>query len=156
MEGEVFVGAAMVSLMPAAFSAEWVEVPKAAIMGEVTGYGGVHGGLGVFELGFVKEFGVFGLFFVRTGEEEFFFAVFLKDFDEFGEVLVAKEYFAFAVLYVVLQVEGDGLGGAEVLHRVGDIFTELFGEAEEVVDGVFAVEDNSGIVGEVDTGFAKF
>ena len=136
MEGEALVGAAMESLMPAALRAAWVEGPKAAMvmfssatLGKLCssertpmGYGGVHGGLGVFELGLVEHLGVFGLLLVGAGEEEFLFAVLGEDFNELGEVLVAEENLAFAVLDVVLEVVGDGLGGAEVLHAVGDDF----------------------------------
>ena len=77
-------------------------------MGQVAGYGGVHGGLGVFELGLVEHLGVFGLLLVGAGEEELLLAMFGKDLNKVGEILVAEEYFALAVLYVVLQVEGNG------------------------------------------------
>ena len=35
---------------------------------EVARYGGVHRGLGVFEFGFVEQFGVLGLLFIGAGE----------------------------------------------------------------------------------------
>ena len=79
-----------------------------------------------------------------------------ENFDEIGEVLAAKEDFAFAVLDVVLQVVGNGFCGAEVFHGVGDNFAEFFGKTEEVVNGVFAVENDGGVFVEVNSGFAEF
>ena len=93
---------------------------------EVARHGGVHRGFGVFELCLVEHFGVLGLLFVGAGEEEFLIAVFGEDFNEVGEVLVAKKDFAFAVLDVVLEVVGDGFGRAEVFHGVGDDFAKFF------------------------------
>ena len=116
---------------------------------QVARHGGVHSGLGVFELGFVEHFGVLGLLLIGAGEEEFLFAVLGKDFDEVGEILVAEEYLALTVLDVVLQVVGDGFCGAEILHGVGDYFTELFCKTEEMVDGILAVEDDGGVFVEV-------
>jgi len=118
-------------------------------LGQVARDGGVHRGLGVFEFGLVEHLGVFGLLLVGTGEEEFFFAMFGENLDEVGEVLVAEEDFAFAVLYVVLKVVRDGFGRAEVFHGVGDDFAQFFGEAEEVVDRILAVEDDGCVVAEV-------
>ena len=75
--------------------------------------------------------------------------------DKVGEILVAEEDFALAVLYVVLQVEGDGLGGAEVLHVVADGLAQVLEHAEEVVDAVLAVEDDGGVVAYMDAGLAE-
>ena len=101
---------------------------------EVARYGGVHRGFGVFELCLVEHFGVLGLLFVGAGEEEFLIAVFGKNLNEVGKVLVAKKDFAFAVLDVVLEVVGDGFGRAEVFHGVGDDFAKFFCQSEEMVD----------------------
>ena len=133
---------------------EAVEVVEVEL-GEVLGRRGVHGRLGVFELGFVEGLGVFGLFLVGAGEEEFLVAVFAHDLDEVGEVLVAEEDFAFAVLDVVLQVESDGLGGAEVFHVLAYGFAQLFEHAEEMVYRVLAVEDDGGVFADVDACFSE-
>ena len=77
---------------------------------EVAWLGGVHGGLGVFELSLVQSLGILGLPFVGAGEEELLVAVLAHDLEEVGEILVAEEYFALAILDEVLQVEGYGLG----------------------------------------------
>ena len=82
--------------------------------------------------------------------------MFGKDLNKVGEILVAEKYFALAVLYVVLQVVGDGLCGAEIFHGVRDVFAKLFGETEEVIDGIFAVEDDGSVVAEVNARFAEF
>ena len=49
---------------------------------------------------------VVGLLFGRAGEKETFFLVFHHKVDKVGKGLLGVEHFAFAVLYVVLQVKG--------------------------------------------------
>ena len=123
---------------------------------EVARHAAVHRCFGVFELGFVEQFGVFGLFLVRAGEKEFLVAVFGHHVDEVGKVLVAEEYLAFAVLYVVLQIESYGFGRAEVFHCFGNGLSEFLGHTEEVIDRVFAVENHCGIFCYMYSAFAEF
>ena len=132
-----------------------IEVFEAELL-EVARHAAVHRRFGVFEFGFVEQLGVFCLFFVGAGEEEFFVAVFGHHVDEVGKVLIAKEYLAFAILYVVLQIECNGFGGAEVFHTFGDDFAQFFGHPKEVVDRVFAVENDSAVFCDVDSAFAEF
>ena len=80
----------------------------------------------------------------------------LQHLNQVREILVSEEYLAFAVLYVILEVEGYCLGGAEVFHRVGDDFAQIFCQAEKVVDRVFAVEYNGSVFGKVYAAFAEF
>ena len=124
-------------------------------MRQVAGYRGVHRGLGVFELCLVKQFGILRLFLIRAREKELLVAVLLHHVYEVGEVLVAEENLAFTVLDVVLEVECNGLCRAEILHRVGYQLAQFLGHAEEMVNGVLAIEDNGGVLGEMDTGFAE-
>lgn len=119
--------------------------------GEVVGDGAIHYGFGVCYLEAVHV--VCALFVdVRDGEEEFFLMVFVDCGLELRVVefaVFAEEDFAFAVYDVFLQVEGDGLGGAEIFHCVGDVDACFFGEAEEVVDGGTGCENNGCKVGDV-------
>ena len=62
------------------------------------------------------------------------------DFAGFG-----LENLAFAVDGVFLEVVGDGLCGAEILHCLGDGVAHLLAEAEVVVDGCFGREDYGGV-----------
>ena len=48
---------------------------------------------------------------------------------------VGKGYLAFAVDYVLLQVERHGLRIADILHGLGYRYTRLLAHAEEAVDG---------------------
>ena len=60
----------------------------------------------------------------------------------------AEEHLALAVLDVLLDVKRHGLGGTEILHRLGDVDAHLLTELEKVVDGVARGEDDSGMLGE--------
>ena len=118
---------------------------------QVAGRRGVHGSLDVFNLSLVEGFGIFRLTLVGTGEEVLLVTVLGDELHKLREVLVAEEYLALTVLDIVLQIEGDGFGGAEVLHVLADGLAQLLQHAEEVVDRVLAVEDDGGIVTDMDT-----
>ena len=60
------------------------------------------------------------------------------------------EDFALAVLHVLLDVENDLFGDAEILHVLGQGDAKLFAEVEEVVDGVLGVEHHGGVVEDID------
>ena len=68
----------------------------------------------------------------------------------------AKEHFALAVLHILLYVECDGFGDAEVLHVLGDCDAHLLGEVEVVVDGVTRCEDYGCEVQQADLLLAEF
>ena len=76
--GEVLDEAAHADGREERYCVEFVDVE----LGEVAGLGGVHRGLGVFELGLVESFGVLGLLLVGAGEEVFLVAVLGHDLEE--------------------------------------------------------------------------
>ena len=47
-----------------------------------------------------------------------------------------EEHLTLAVLHIFLDIEGDRLRHAEILHILGYRQTQLLGQLEEVVDGV--------------------
>ena len=57
-----------------------------------------------------------------------------------------KENLALAIGSVLLNVEGDGLCDAEILGSFRHSDSHIFGELEEMVDGMARGEDNSCII----------
>lgn len=125
-------------------------------MRQVARHRTVHRCFGIFELGFVQEFDILGLLLIGTGEEVGLIAVFGHHVDKVGEELLAEKYLALAVLDVVLQIESDGFGGAEILHGFGNGLAKFLGHTEEMVNRILAVEYNSRMFTDVDAAFAKF
>ncbi len=58
-----------------------------------------------------------------------------------------KKYFALAVQYEFLQIEGYGLGNAEVFHILRYLYLQLLAYPEKVIYSVAAGKDNSSILG---------
>lgn len=132
-------------------------VIKSLVGGEVVAYGAVHHRAGVFDACGVEDVGGVAVVHVADDEE----VVLVLVLDQQGEEVVKLaggrvEDFALAVYDVLLQVEGDGLGGAEVLHRVGDRDAHLFAKVEEMVDGSLGGENDGCEVGYVDFLLAEF
>ena len=63
-----------------------------------------------------------------------------------SELAVGKENFALAVDDILLQVEGDSLGDAEILHSFGHGDARLLTDAEKVVYGGTTCENHGRIV----------
>ena len=112
------------------------DVPE---VGQVTGYGLVHHSR--FEIDFFLLEVIDHIFLspVRAWyEESCGRLMFLQGA---GEVLyrpLTHKYLALAVLDKLLEVMGHSLGGAEILHVLGDLDAHLFTEAEKVVNAVLA------------------
>ena len=47
-----------------------------------------------------------------------------------------KEHFAFTILDVFLDIEGNSLCDTEIFHVIGDVDTHLFAKLEEIVDSM--------------------
>ena len=122
---------------------------------QVARYLSVHRCPGVFEFALVQCFGVFGLFLVGAGKEVSLVAVLAHYLQQVHKVARAEEDLALPVLDEVLQIKGYLVGGAEVFHVFAYRFAQFFHHAEEMVDGVLAVEYHCGVVLQVDAGFAK-
>ena len=80
----------------------------------------------------------------------------LHDVDEVVEGLVAVENLALAVLHIALQVEGRRLVDAEIFQRFGHCVAHFLGDAEEMVDGIAAREDDASVFGEFDVFLSEF
>ena len=123
--------------------------------GEVVADGAVHHGLGVVDAGLVQGVGVVvvvGLD-VADGHQELLFLVLDDGGQQLGVVELARqaeENLALAVDDVFLQVQRQGLGGAEVLGVGADGYAGLLAEPEVVVHGRAGREDDAGVVGQVD------
>ena len=124
-------------------------------LAQVAGNGAVHGSLGIFAFGAVQHTGDFVLFLVGAGKDVFFIFVLADEFHEVCGGLVSEEDLAFAVLGIVLQIEGNGFGGAEVFHGFGDDLAQFLGHPEEMVDRILAAEDDGSIITQVDPVFAE-
>ena len=126
-------------------------VVEGLVLGDLVADGAVHDAFGEFDVFLLEELGEGGVVDVALGDEEAFGAV-AEDLGEevVDAACVAVEDFALAVLDVLLDVEGDGLGDAEIFHVFGDVNAHLPAELEEVVDGVAAGEDDGGVAGDVD------
>ena len=106
----------------------------------------------------IKHIGVI-IVHIADSKEEFLFLVLYERSHELGVVELAceaVENLAFAIGDIFLQVEGDGLCGAEIFHGVGDVDAHLFAKAEEMVDGCAGRKDNCGEVGDGNLGLTKF
>ena len=66
------------------------------------------------------------------------------------------EDFPFAIDDVLLEVHCDGLGGAEVLHGLGNLYPEFLCEGEESVYSVAGGEYDGGVVLDADSLGAEF
>ena len=58
---------------------------------------------------------------------------------------LAGENLAFSVYDILLQVVGDRLAGAEVFHSIGNVYSHLFGQTEEMVYSCLCSEYDSGV-----------
>ena len=65
------------------------------------------------------------------------------------------ENFAFAVHDILLKVQGNGLGNAEILHGFGNGYPNLFANSKEMVDCRSASENNGGMLKNIDALLAK-
>lgn len=59
----------------------------------------------------------------------------------------AEEHLALPVLYILLNVESNQLGDAEILQSVGNIHAHLVTKVEEMIDSVPRREDNGSMIG---------
>ena len=125
-------------------------VVEGLVLGYLVADGTVHDAIGEIDVFLLEELGESGVVDVALGYEEAFGAV-TEDVREEVVYLacLAIEDFALAVLDVLLDVEGDGLGDAEVFHILGDVDAHLLAELEEMVDGMAAGEDDGGVTGDV-------
>ena len=49
---------------------------------------------------------------------------------------LTKEDFAFTILHIFLDIECNGFCDTEVFHVLGDVYSQLLGHVEEMVDGM--------------------
>lgn len=110
----------------------------------------VEYGAGVFELVFVQQVGYLIVMDVAQRYEVRLVFVFAQHVNEVDEFAGRMENFALAVDDVFLQVNGDGLRDAEILHRLGYTDAQLFAQTEEMVDACSAGEDDCGVSQDVD------
>ena len=82
--------------------------------------------------------------------------MFLKRARQVLDGPLTDEYFTLAVLDKFLKVVGDGFGGTEVLHVLGNFNPHLLAEAEKVVDAVFAGHHHRLELVRADAGFPEF
>ena len=152
--GEVLVEALDVGLVVEDDDVERAEVEVVQILGDAFDK---HAD-GVVQAGFVEKCGDGGgAGSFALGDEELLSLV--LGADEAHHRLrgaVAEEYLAFAVDYVLLQVIGHQFGGAEVLHGLGNLETELFRQGEVGVYGMSGREHYCGVVGEIYALVAEF
>ncbi len=80
----------------------------------------------------------------------------LHDLDQVVQGLVAEEDLSLPVLHIALQIERRRFVDAEILQGLGDGITHFLGDAEEMVDGVSAREDDAGVFRQLDVFLAKF
>lgn len=130
-------------------------VVKRFVGAEIVADGAVHHGLGVVDAVAVKHVEIL-LVHVGHGVEKFLLGVLGECWQQVVEFAGgAVEYFALAIYYIFLQIEGYGLGGAEIFQGVGYRVTHLFTQTEEMVYGGACCENYSCKIRDRDLGLTE-
>lgn len=115
---------------------------------EVVAHRAVHHGLGVVDFVLVEQ-RIFAVVYIGYGQQELLAVVLAQRGYEVVELTgVAEEYFALAVDGIFLQIEGNGLGRAEIFHGFGYGDPQAFTQGEKVVNGCTGGEDDSRVFGQ--------
>ena len=97
-----------------------------------------------------------GVALVTARQEKFFLFVALDVRAQFRDRLHAIKHLAFTELDKLLQVVGNGLRGAEVLHILRHLQAHFAAESKKVVHRVFTGKNDGGIIVRIDAVFAVF
>ena len=124
-------------------------------LSQVGGNGAEQHGLGVVQLGRRKLVGSRVGADVGTAIEVLLVLVFLHDFNQVAQGLVAKENLPFPILHITLEIKGCRFVDAEILECLRNRVAHFLGHAEEMVDGVTARKDDARVFRQFDMLLAK-
>jgi len=103
----------------------------------------------------VEQFGQLLVGKIGEWQQETLFAMFAYNFNQVKDRSGTEKYLPLPVNNVFLQVESHRFGDTEIFHGVGDNDPQLPANAEEMVDGSFAIENNRGMVQNIDPLFSE-
>lgn len=130
-------------------------IVKLLIRSEIIRNSAIHHGLRVVDTVLIEDARIL-LMHVGDDVEETFLLMLHEEREKAVELAcLAVENLAFAIYDVFLQIEGYGLGGAEVFHCVGHVDSHLFAETEKIVSSRLGREDDRREVGQIDTLLAE-
>ena len=128
-------------------------IVKGLIGSEIVAHRAIHHSLGVVQADIVKHIGAGIGVNVTNGIEEFFLAVAGHAGLKLGIVELTgstEKDLALAIYYIFLEIVGYLLGGAEILHCVGDGDSHLLAEAEEMIYRRLGRKHDGGKIVDVD------